>query len=386
MFLTIVVFIAVLSLLVFVHELGHFWVAKRFGLIPEEFGFGYPPRAVGYYKNKEGKWQKVFGNKPVNDASDTVYSINWVPIGGFVKLGEDDVAEAGANHFNNKPIWQRAAILFAGVFMNFLLAAFLFAVGYMIGLPQAISDLNPSAEISNKRIQIMEVMSGSPAEQAEFKAGDAILSINNEAMISLDQMEKYVDERKGQKLNYKIERAGVEIEKEATPEVRQETGKGGIGVAIIESGIVRYPFFVAIWEGFKTAVEMTLAILFAFYVLLKGIFTGTGVSADLAGPVGIAVLTGQVAKMGFVYILQFTAILSINLAIINALPFPALDGGRLLFLLIESIKGSPVKKELEGTIHYVGFILLMILVVFVTYRDVAKYGGKFFSSLLSLFN
>lgn len=125
---------------------------------------------------------------------------------------------------------------------------------------------------------------------------------------------------------------------------------------------------------------MTLAILFAFYVLLKGIFTGTGVSADLAGPVGIAVLTGQVAKMGFVYILQFTAILSINLAIINALPFPALDGGRLLFLLIESIKGSPVKKELEGTIHYVGFILLMILVVFVTYRDVAKYGGKFLAA------
>ena len=134
MLITIVVFFVVLSLLVFVHELGHFWVAKKCGLIPEEFGFGFPPRAIGYYKDKEGKWKKVVGSKSPDDAADTIYSLNWVPIGGFVKLGEDEIAAEGANHFNNKSIWQRALILFAGVFMNFLLAAVLSAL-YSLSSP-----------------------------------------------------------------------------------------------------------------------------------------------------------------------------------------------------------------------------------------------------------
>ena len=419
----------------FVHELGHFWVAKKCGLIPEEFGFGFPPRAIGWQRLKGeklekvsekenvevkitdtkmsddteiieevitdkikeidrvvpfSKWRTIRGNvapEPIEGMqADTIYSLNWVPIGGFVKLGEDEVVAADANHFNNKPLWQRALILFAGVFMNFLLAAVLLAFGFMIGLPQSTTDVGSSAKISNQQIQVMEVLADSPALKAELKVGDIILSIDNVPMDSLGVMEKYVDEHKGQKLNYKIKRDDTEISKEITPEVRQETNKGGIGIAIIESGVVRYPFFIAIWEGFKSAALMTWAIIVAFYVLIKGLFVGAGVSADLAGPVGIAVLTGQVARMGFVYILQFTAILSINLAIINALPFPALDGGRLLFLLIEKIKGSPVKKEVEGTIHYFGFVLLMILVLFVTYRDVAKYGGKIFSNILGLFN
>lgn len=435
MLLTIVVFFLILSLLVFVHEFGHFWVAKKCGLIPEEFGFGYPPRAIGWQKltgekiekvsEKENievkitdtkmsdgtdvieeivtdkikeidrivptsRWRIIKGNaipEPVDGMrANTIYSINWVPIGGFVKLGEDDVVATDANHFNNKKIWQRAAILFAGVFMNFLLAAVLFAIGFMIGMPQTTSDLGSSAEVSDRKIQIMEVLPASPALQAGLEVGDAILSIDGVAMTSLEQMEKYADEHKDQKLNYKIERSGVEINKEITPVLRQDTNKGGIGVAIVESGVIRYPFFIAIWEGAKTAVAMTWAILVAFYVLIKGLFLGTGVSADLAGPVGIAVLTGQVTKMGLIYILQFTAVLSINLAIINVLPFPALDGGRLLFLLIEKIKGSPVKKELEGTIHYVGFILLMVLVLFVTYRDVVKYGKNFFIKILGLFS
>ncbi len=389
MFLTIIVFIVILSVLVFVHELGHFWVARKCGLIPEEFGFGYPPRAVGFYKNKEGKWCKLFGNNQAIDAADTIYSINWVPIGGFVKLGEDEVAKEDANHFNNKPIWQRAAILFAGVFMNFILAAVLISVGFMVGLPQTIGDLGPSAQVSNKQIQVMEIIENSPAQSADLKPGDIILGIDGVAMTSLDVMEKYVDEHKGEKLNYQIKRNEENIEKEVTPELRKETNKGGIGVGIIESGVVRYPFFIAIWEGFKTSVLLTGAILVAFYELIKGLFVGAGVSADLAGPIGIAALTGQVARMGFIYILQFTAILSINLAIINALPFPALDGGRLLFLLIEKIKGRPVKKEVEGTIHYIGFILLMILVVLVTFRDVSKYAGSFkiiFNNILNFFS
>lgn len=389
MLITIIVFFLVLSILVFAHELGHFWVAKKCGLIPEEFGFGFPPRAIGYYKSKEGKWKKLVGSKQAEDAADTIYSLNWVPIGGFVKLGEDEEAGDNPNHFNNKPIWQRALILLAGVSMNFILAAVIFSFGYMIGLPQTISDLDKYAKVENKQIQVIEIMPDSPAQRADLQAGDLITKINGKEMTSLEKMERLVDEEKGKELIYEIKRDNKDLIKKVTPELRKETNKGGIGIGIVESGIVSYPFLIAIWEGFKTAGLMTWAILVAFYGLLKGIFTGSGVSADLAGPIGIAALTGQVARMGFIYIMQFTAILSINLAIINALPFPALDGGRLLFLLIEKIKGSPVKKEIEGTIHYVGFILLMILVVFVTFRDVSKYTDSFkalFSNFANLFN
>lgn len=156
-----------------------------------------------------------------------------------------------------------------------------------------------------------------------------------------------------------------------------ETGKGGIGVAISEVGMVKYPWYYAIWEGFKTTFMMVWAILVAFYELFKGLILGHGVSADVAGPVGIAVLTGQVARMGVIYIMQFTAMLSINLAIINFLPLPALDGGRVLFLIIEKIKGRPVKRELEAAIHNIGFMLLMVLVLLITFRDVMKFGDKF---------
>ena len=141
--------------------------------------------------------------------------------------------------------------------------------------------------------------------------------------------------------------------------------------------MVKYPWHLAIAEGIKTTIVLTWLIMVAFYELIKGLFVGQGVSADLAGPVGIAVITGQVARMGFVYILQFTALLSINLAIINFLPIPALDGGRVLFLIIEKFKGSPVKKEIETAIHNIGFSLLMLLVLIVTFRDVARFGDKF---------
>jgi len=151
----------------------------------------------------------------------------------------------------------------------------------------------------------------------------------------------------------------------------------GIGIAIAEIGTVSYPIYLALGEGLRQTVLLLGAIISAFYDLLKNIFLGHGVTAEVAGPIGIAVLTGQVAKLGWIYILQFTALLSINLAIINILPFPALDGGRLLFLGIEKIKGRPVRRELEALIHNIGFILLMVLILFVTFKDVARYGQAF---------
>ncbi len=378
MFLTIITFILVLSLLVFVHELGHFWVARKFGLKPKEFGFGFPPRAWGVYKSKDGKWKTVRGGKEAEDAADTIYSINWIPIGGFVNVGEDEEESDNPNHFINKPIWQRATILSAGVIMNVVLAAVLIIIGLMIGLPQVIDeDINVRAKVSDKRIQIVQVLSDSPAEAAGVKMGDIITGINENQFIKYEALQQFVDERTGQELSYKIKRGQEEMVVQVTPVIMEETGKGGIGIAIAETGIVKYPWYLAITEGVKTTFILIWVIILAFYELFKNLILGNGVSAELAGPVGIAALTGQMARMGFIYILQFTALLSINLAIINFLPIPALDGGRVLFLIIEKIRRKSMKRKLEAGLNQAFFILLMLLVLIVTFRDVARYGDKF---------
>lgn len=377
MFLTIITFIIILSILVFVHELGHFWTARKFGLKPEEFGFGFPPRAFGIYKDKDGKWKKIKGRGKAVDAVDTVYSVNWIPLGGFVNLGEDEDGGDNPNHFTKKKIWQRAVMLSAGVSMNIILAAVLISAGFMIGLPQSLDGVSGRAEISDQKIQIVEVLPDSPAKLAGLKIGDIILSINGNEFTNTEALQKFSDANPGQELNYKLKRGEEEINVKATPGFIESAGANGIGIGIIETGLVKYPWYLAIWEGIKTTIFLTWAIIVAFYELIKGLFFGQGVSAGVAGPVGIAALTGQVARMGFVYVLQFTALLSINLAIINFLPFPALDGGRVLFLIIEKIKGSPVKREIETMIHNIGFALLMVLILIVTFRDVAKFGDSF---------
>ncbi|MBU0620093.1 MAG: RIP metalloprotease RseP [Patescibacteria group bacterium] len=378
MILTIIIFLLVLSVLVFVHELGHFWTARKLGVKAEEFGFGFPPRLAGIYKNKEGKWKCVKGGKDVKDALDTVYSINWIPLGGFVKIkGQDGECKDDHDSFANHPIWQRFLILFAGVGMNFILAGFLFSIGFMIGFPQSSDNLNPKAQISEQKIQIMQVMPDSPADSAGLQRGDIIIDINEKKFSNEQELKDFVNIRAGEELNYNIKRLNTEMTVKIIPEIREETGVGGIGVSMFSSVLVKYPWHIAIWEGIKITIFLTWAITIAIFDLFKNLITGHGLGADIAGPVGIAALTGQVARMGFIYLLQFSAMLSINLAILNFLPFPALDGGRVLFLIIEKIKGAPVKQELESICHYIGFTLLMLLVLVVTFKDIFKYKNHF---------
>lgn len=376
---TIIIFLAVLSIIVFAHELGHFWTARKLGVKAEEFGFGFPPRIGGIYKDLNGKWKYVRGNKEVKDAPGTVYSINWLLLGGFVKIkGENGEGENEKDSFASRPAWHRFFILSAGVSMNIILAACLISIGFMFGLPQVLGDdLGIGAHVIDERVQIMQVLSESPAEKAGLKMGDIVLSANGEQFSNDQKLQNFVAQKEGQELNYKIKRGDNEINFVVIPEIIEETGSAGIGIAIVSTGLVKYPFFIAIWEGIKTTIYLTLAIIIAFYELFKGLIFGQGLSAEVAGPIGIASLTGQFARMGFVYLLQFTALLSINLAIINFLPFPALDGGRVLFIAIEKIKGSPVKQEIESAIHNIGFILLMILILAVTFNDVAKFGNIF---------
>jgi regulator of sigma E protease len=386
MILTIVVFIVVLSVLVFVHELGHFSVARKMGVKVEEFGFGLPPRAFGFLcfrsNNKEAKpakrWKFFWGEKvPVIEGmtpDDTIYSINWLLLGGFCKIkGENGEGETDQDSFVAKKIWQRIAIISAGVIMNIVLAMVLFAVGYMVGLPQSVEDNDSQKYITNEKIQIVQVMPSTPAAVAGLQAGDTVLSINGQQFTRDGDLQNYVGSRAGQSLDYKIDRAGTISDFKVVPE--NKNGKGQIGIAIANTGLVRYPWYLAIWKGITTAVVLLWVIIVAFYELIKNLVIGHGLSAAISGPVGIATMTGQYARMGFVYLLQFVALLSLNLAVVNFLPLPALDGGRIIFLLIEKIKGSPVKREVEGTVHNIGFIALILLVIAITFKDLSHYAG-----------
>lgn len=372
MVLTILVFIIVLSVIVFAHEFGHFWTARIIGLKPKEFGIGIPPRIIGVYKSREKKWKFVWGRKEVTDADDTVYSINWLPIGGFVQLGEDELESDDERHFINKTKLQRAFVLSAGVIMNIILAVVLISVGYLIGFPQSTRDLNSRAIVDQEKIQVFQVMEDSPAQNAGLTISDEILSVNNEKIVSETQLQDIVDQNTGKEIEFLIRSGGEEKTLNIIPEIREETNRGGVGISIVTTAMVRYPWYLALWEGTKTTIFLLGALLVAFYELIRGLIVGGGVSVEVAGPIGIANLTGQFARMGFVYLLQFTALFSLNLAIINLIPFPALDGGRLLFIIIEAITGKKINKKIESSVHNIGFVILLLLILVVTFKDVLK--------------
>ena len=378
---TFIIFVLVLGILVLAHESGHFFVARSFGVKCDEFGIGFPPRMFGVYKNQENKWRFFWGRKQIKDAQSTIYSLNWIPLGGFVKIkgiedfpGEEKSEDQGENNsFAEKAIWKRVSILSAGVIMNIVLAGIIISIGLMIGMPQITDDAGTQGQVQNSVVQVFDVFPNTPAKEAGLQMGDIILSVNGQSFDNLTALQDYTDKHVNEKLDYRIKRLDKELDQEITPKIMDATHRGGIGVSIAEIGIVSYPWYIAIIRGFKTTFVMLWTIFVAILMVLKGLFTGHG-AGDISGPVGIATMTGQMARMGIIYLLQFTALLSLNLAILNFLPIPALDGGRVLFLIIEKIKGKPVKKETEAMIHNIGFILLMLLIVAVTFKDIGNLG------------
>ena len=373
---TVLVFIVILGLLVFVHELGHFLVARRNGVMAEEFGFGFPPRIFCLYKTKNGKRKLVWGSKEV-ESTDTIYSVNWIPLGGFVKImGEDGDEKKDPKSFASKPAFTKTRILAAGVAMNFLLAAVLLSVGYFVGIPQAVDDA-ASGNLKNEKIQIIETIPGSPAEQMGIQVGDQIIGAvegNNQVVRfnTIEDVQNFINAKKGQEIKLDVKRGNETLALSGTPRTDFPASEGALGISLVKTAIVSYPWYESIWRGVQTTVDLAGMIIVAFGNLFWKLITGHSVGMDVSGPVGIAVLTGQVAKLGFIYILQFTALLSVNLAIINILPIPALDGGRILFILIEKIKGKAVSQKFEARAHNIGFALLITLMVVVTFRDVAR--------------
>lgn len=366
---TLLLFLAVLSLLVFVHELGHFVVARLMGMKVEEFGFGFPPRFWGV---KRG---------------GTTYSINWIPLGGFVKIkGESGEESQDDDSFASKKAWQRFLVLIAGVTMNLVLASALFSIGYMVGLPGIVhEDLAGNARVSEQEITVMQVVDGSPAAVAGVVSGDTIISLDGQTFEFDTQARDYFGEHGTQGVEMVVEGADGSMRTlSVTSEYLESVETTGVGLGFISTGLIAYPFFSAIGQGIYTTYQFTIEILKAFGGLIRDLIVSQEVAVDLSGPVGIAVMTGQVAAMGMVYLLQFAAVLSINLAIINILPFPALDGGRILFLIIEKIRGRAVNQKIEVAIHNLGFMLLMAIVVIVTYKDFVTFGDQIWGAIKSM--
>lgn len=370
--MTILIFIILLGLLVFVHELGHFLTAIRNGIRVDEFGFGFPPRLFGVVKDENGKFKIVWGSKEM-PSGKTVYSINWIPLGGFVKIaGEDGHDVSDPNSFASKSAWVRIKVLGAGVFMNFLFAWFLIAIVLMLGMPQPIEP-SERGKYENARIQVLSIGKGTPAETMGLTPGDALIAINGEKVTSLEQVSQAISSNKGKTITVDVDRFGKALSLSGTPRVEYPANEGALGISFSETAVVSYPWYEAIYRGAITTYNITMAIFEAFGKMIASLFGAEKTQLDVTGPVGIVYLTKQMSDLGLAYLLQFAALLSINLGIINILPIPALDGGRILFILIEKLKGSPVSRRIEGMIHQVGFILLLLLMLLVTIRDFSQF-------------
>ena len=350
--MVILLFIVALALLILSHEFGHFICAKLSKTKVEEFGFGFPPRIFGIKKG------------------ETVYSINWIPFGGFVKVLGEDSADKQAGSFASKPIYIRAIILAAGVFFNLVLAWILFSVVFMAGAPSSVDD------DAFGIVTILEVQKGTPAEEIGLLPGDKIQRLFFEGEIlesdNVIYVQEFISKHKGQEIEMEILRGKELIKVIAIPNPNPPEGVGALGIAMDKIGIVSMPFHKAVWNGAKDTVFLTVLITKAFANLITDLVTGAGAAIQVAGPIGIVNMVGTASEFGLVYVIQFIALLSINLAIINMIPFPALDGGRLLFLAIEAIKRSPINPKITMVANSIGFFILVALMLLITFQDIIR--------------
>jgi len=366
--MNILIFVIILLVLVLSHEFGHFIVAKLNKIRVDEFSFGFPP--------------KIFGKK----IGETTYNFNALPFGGYVKIFGENPDEESTNgldkkrSFFHKPWYIKASVLFAGVAMNFIVAWLLLSIGFMSGLPTSTSMAPEGTTIKDQALTIVSVVSNSPAETAGLKVGDKIShleSYNNKKEVSdstlilssiftAETVQSFVKRHSDEEITFSIIRAKEKIEISLTPEDKI------VGISMDTIGKLSLPVHKAVWEGLKLSSDLTVRIAVGFYTLIKDGLTGQGDLSAVTGPIGIIGIVGDAAEFGFIYLLSFTAFISINLVIINLLPFPALDGGRLLFLLIEKIKGSSIKPQIGNLINFLGFGILMLFMALITYHDIIK--------------
>lgn len=361
--MSILIFFIILLVLVIVHEFGHFFSAKRFGIRVDEFGFGFPP--------------KLFGKK----YGETEYSLNALPFGGFVKIfGEDPNEESltgpdAGRSLINKPKWKQAVVLFAGVFANFLLAWLLFSFAFMSGFPMSVGSGIKTESLKDVRLIVVSVIKNSPAEIAGLKSGDKIIKITSGGDrledINPETVKSFIAAHPDKEIE--IGYLGEEDKPQFVKLMPAlSDGTPLIGIVMDMVGIAKLPFFKAFWEGISLTAFVTVGIVKGLYTLISEAIMGRGSLSSVTGPVGLVSIVGTAYKFGFAYLLSFTALISLNLAVLNLLPFPALDGGRLFFLLIEKVKGSRINPKIANAANTVGFALLIILMLAVTYHDIVK--------------
>jgi len=370
--MTILIFLGVLLVLIVVHEFGHFIVAKRSGIRVDEFGIGFPP--------------KLFGKK----YGETEYTINALPFGGFVRIfGENPDKEStsgpdSARALIHKPKRIQAAVLFAGVFFNIIFAWILFSSTLMIGTPAVggSQDMALSQYFSGERLLITQVLPNSPADGVSLLPGDEIVTLTSGSNVvtpsSPEDVSAFIKANNSTQISLEFKRDTVSNNVTITPKQgliaeSPETPAIGIGMGLI--GTLQLPVHLALWEGGKQTVEMLYRVTVGIGVFLYDALLFNADLSTVAGPVGIVSLVGSASALGLIALMNFTALISLNLAVINLIPFPALDGGRLLFLLIEAIKGSPIKPQIANIFNFVGFALLILLMLIVTYGDIVRLAG-----------
>ncbi|MBP9690885.1 site-2 protease family protein [Candidatus Woesebacteria bacterium] len=355
--ITALTFIAILVLLVLIHEFGHYYAAKKNGVYVEEFGFGFPPRLIG----------KKIG--------ETLYSFNAIPLGGFVKLFGEEYHEniklkderkiSKDRAFVNKKPWQKTIIIVAGVVMNFLLGWILLTYLLIAGIPQPAG------------VAISEVQSGSPASAVGLKSGDKLISLEHAGKktkinLSTDLVSassKYA----GDPISLTISRNNELQMVTLIPRKDPPQGQGSLGVVITQLvETKKYPWYTAPFHGFVQAADMTRMIAVEIVKIPMSFISKSAPSVEFSGPVGIAKIVGEARQYGLNALLQITAVLSLNLAVINILPFPALDGGRLVFIIYEWVTGKKSNQNLEKYMNLIGIILLLGMSLVITVMDIQK--------------
>lgn len=351
--------------MIIVHEYGHFIVAKKGGIRVDEFGLGYPPRA-----------RKLFRR------NGTDFTLNWLPFGGFVKIfgesnqGEIFTEEEKKEAFINKPKWIQALVLFAGPAFNFIFAWLLILITLIVGLPTTINPSMQERFIHNEKTIITDVFPGSPAELSGLIAGDILDSVTvadkKYPKINVADLHDLVIANPTETFVINYQRLTEAKSTSVKPAFNEESGEILLGIGINNYGVYKPNFGNALLDSFKFTWTMIAGIAGALWGLVKGVFVGGSDISNLTGPIGIIGLVGDASKLGVVYLLTFTALISVNLGIINLIPFPALDGGRLLFLFIEKIKGGRVNHKIMNFLNFAGFSILILLMLFITYKDILR--------------
>jgi len=352
----LIAFFSLIGLLI-LHELGHFLLAKKFGVRVEEFGVGLPPR--------------LFGKK----IGETIYSINLLPFGAFVRLPGEMEETDDPRSFSQQSIGKRALIILGGVVSFWLMAAIFFSVVSFLGAPSIIED-DSVGNLIDPKVQIAGVVSDSPAETAGLKAGDAVKEFKVQDLKfkiqKVREIQELTEKYKGQEITLIIERGEEVFETSLIPRESPPSGEGPMGIALIRTAIKKYPWYLSPWQGILTAGNLTIGVIQGYARAIGNVIGGVPSEVQVVGPVGVFQMLSQAQTLGVNYFINFLGLIAIYLAVVNILPIPAFDGGKLLFLGIEAIRKKPVPIKIEQKITTVFFVVLLGLMVWVTINDISK--------------